>query len=207
MQISLQSSIQSLSDNPVIAVGTAAIAAAALIAAWSAFMLLKTLFYSPTLNLATPRAAQAAPSIDTGAISKRNFFGFAEAEPTIVLEQLPETELKLVLKGAFTAVSEINAGAIIQNENNQTDHYRIGETVTDNTVLKSVHSDRIVLTRNGIFETLYFPDAEGSEKSGIGATKFSNSSGTRTLISSAGAEDRRAAIRERIEKLKEQRKK
>lgn len=170
-------------------------------------MLTRTLFYTPTVDLAPARTVQTAPKVDTSGIGERNFFGLAAAEPEIVLEELPVTPLNLILRGALTAINDANAGAIIENDKRQAEHFAIGDVVAENTTLKSVHSDRVVLARNGIFETLYFPGADDSpiSSSGGGFRASTPISGA-VLPSSGDSEERRKAIRERIEKMKQARK-
>lgn len=190
-----------LLGNPVIAVGSAAVAAAAIIALWSAATLLSTLFYQPTLNLNETQNTQTANAIDAATISNRHFFGLATEEPQIVLDQLPVTKLELVLRGVFAAFNQDSASAIIENKNKESEHYEIGDELPGDAKLKSVHNDRVILARNGIFETLYFPDSKASAAGTSGATpSMLRRAGT------AGAEARRDAIRERIKELQKRKK-
>jgi general secretion pathway protein C len=202
---------QTLMANPVVAAGSAAVAAAAIIALWSSGMLLSTLLYQPTLNIRNTVDTQVSADINPSEISNRNFFGLADAEPTIMLDQLPETKLELVLRGAFAALDEANAGAIIEDDRKISQHYAVGDEVPGDATLKSVHNDRVGLVRNGIFETLYFPDAQ-TEKDPSGdivRSGFDNNSRPSTdltRVSASEAQARRDAIRERINKLKNQKK-
>lgn len=190
-----------LISNPVIAVGSAAVAAAAIIALWSAATLVSTLFYQPTLKLSESQNTQATNAIDAATISNRNFFGLADEEPEIVLDQLPVTKLELILRGVFAAFNQDSASAIIENNNKESEHYEIGDEVAGNATLKSVHNDRVVLTRNGIFETLYFPDNDSANSgASAGAGALLNNG------SQANSEARREAIRERIKNLQNRKK-
>lgn len=187
-----------LINNPVIALSCSAIAAAIITALWSTGMLMSTLLYQPALNITRNTASQAISPINSNDISERNFFGIANAKPEIIVEDLPETKLELTLRGAFTAQQESNAGAIIEDDKKNSKHYAIGDTLPGDAVLKSIHPNKVVLTRNGIFETLYFPEAKD------------NSSAISQLRSLQGSdfdkEERRKAIRERINKLRKQKK-
>ena len=73
-------------------------------------------------------------------------------------------------------------------------HDAIGDTLPGNAVLKSIHENKVVLTRNGIFETLYFPETQKGDKN---IPNFSLDS-----QSPAEREERRKAIRERINNLR-----
>jgi general secretion pathway protein C len=131
-------------------------------------------------------------------IGQRNFFGFADAKPAIVIDELPETQLELTLSGVFTALKESNAGAIIVDDKNQSKHYAVGDSLPGNAVLKSIHKNKVVITRNGIFETLYFADLQKDNDE--------KATGRAISISPDQAKERRQAIRDRINKLRNKKK-
>ena len=197
MRSPLPTSLQMLINNPVIALSCSAIAAAVIIALWSTGMLMSTLLYQPTPNIARNTSSQSTSLIDSTGISERHFFGIANAKPEIIVEDLPETKLELILRGAFTANQESNAGAIIEDDKRNSKHYAIGDTLPGDAVLQSIHANKVVLTRNGIFETLYFPEAKKTD-GGFSATSI-------VPLNKQESSERRKAIRERINKLRKQR--
>ena len=198
MRATLPTKLQMLLNNPVIALSCAAIAAAVIVALWSTGMLLSTLLYQPTLNITRNTPSQNTTLINSDGIGERHFFGIANAKPEIIVEDLPETKLELILRGAFTAQQESNAGAIIEDDKRNSKHYAIGDTLPGNAILKSIHANKVVLTRNGIFETLYFPDTlKNSKKSPVISI---------APQSQQESNERRKAIRERINKLRNQNK-
>lgn len=198
MRTILPTSVQLLLNNPVITLSCSAIAAAAIIALWSTSTLLSTLLYQPTLNISVQQASQATSQVDSSMIGQRNFFGFADAKPAIVIDELPETQLELTLSGVFTALKESNAGAIIVDDKNQSKHYAVGDSLPGNAVLKSIHKNKVVITRNGIFETLYFADLQKDNDG--------KPTGRAISISPDQAKERRQAIRDRINKLRNKKK-
>ena len=157
-------------------------------------MLMSTLLFKPTLDIARSTPSQSTSLIDSNGIGERHFFGVANAKPVIVIDELPETKLELILRGAFTAQNESNAGAIIEDDKKNSQHYAIGDTLPGDAILKSIHENKVVLTRNGIFETLYFPEIKKNDKNSPNFSIMSQSPQEK--------EERRKAIRERINNLR-----
>ena len=203
----MQITLPTLLNNPVTALCSAAITAAATLSGWSALALINTLLNQPEIDLRDLPLATAASPINSREISQRNFFGLATQQQEIPTENLPQTELSLVLRGAFSTDQNGSAGAIIEDERRQAHYYAIGEELPGLAVtLESVQNDRVILSRNGVFETLFFPQ-EGNEASGIDSRRSlqpAESGGALNItnISPAEAEARRKAIRERINKLR-----
>ncbi|MDB4456205.1 hypothetical protein N9141_00385 [bacterium] len=194
MRSILPTSLQMLVNNPVIALSCSAVAVAVMITLWSTGMLMSALLFQPTLDIARNIPSQSTSLVDSNGIGERHFFGVANAQPVIVIDELPETKLELILRGAFTAQKESNAGAIIEDDKRQSQHYAIGDTLPGDAILKSIHENKVVLTRNGIFETLYFPEIQKGDKN---LPSFSIHS-----QSPQEKEERRKAIRERINNLR-----
>ena len=71
--------------------------------------------------------------------------------------EAPETKLKLVLKGALASNEPANARAIIADPRGKELQYAVGEKLPGNAELSEIHPDRIILKRNGRFETLRLP--------------------------------------------------
>lgn len=91
-----------------------------------------------------------------------NIFGQEiEAAPVVEksTEDLPETNLRLTLRGVSAATEDEKGGALIEGPDRNTDFFRIGEQMPGNVVLHSVFANRVVLDRNGALENLTFPDS------------------------------------------------
>ena len=69
----------------------------------------------------------------------------------------PETKLKLILKGALASTDPEHARAIIADPRGKELQYAVGEKLPGNAELSEIHADRIILKRNGRFETLRLP--------------------------------------------------
>ena len=111
--------------------------------------------------------------------------------------KLPKTKLQLTLRGAFTASNPEKASAIIEDSDKQTKHYRVGQAIAQNTILKAVYSDRIVLATNDNLETLYFPETHESDDS----EELSSNAGDNSSVADSDAQ-RQAIIKRRMEELR-----
>jgi len=195
--------IHKIAQNPVMLGSTLLLVSSGFITLASFGVLIDAFFYSPTATIYNKQQTSGTGTFDSVEISERNFFGLAVAEPEIEVDNLPETKLALILRGAFMGSSDQNAGAIIENEEtNIANNYYVGEPLPGDATLKAIYADRVVLSRNGLLETLYFPDI--SDTAGIGAIKQSagGGAGGYTPVEDAAAKQRRDAIRERIKQLR-----
>ena len=77
----------------------------------------------------------------------------------------PDTRLKLVLRGVFASEQSGKAQAIIADPKGKEEHYAVGDPLPGNAELSEVYPDRVILQRNGRYETLrLIPD--GASKKG-----------------------------------------
>ena len=114
--------------------------------------------------VAVSQTDTAAPDLRQAVVSAQ-LFGAATGSPSGNLARpLPETSLQLTLRGAFAGTSPDSGSAIIELPGGVTRSVQAGRSIDRDTRLQAVHSDHIVLERNGQRETLYFPqfDAPGS---------------------------------------------
>lgn len=91
-------------------------------------------------------------------ITAAHLFGSYQATSTAPVQaDAPETRLNLTLKGVLAATPVENAAAIIaEGKNGEEDIYSVGQTIAGATV-KEIQSDRVILERNGRYETLRLP--------------------------------------------------
>jgi len=91
-------------------------------------------------------------------IVARHLFGQAQtasAQPG--LAAIPETQLKLVLRGVMASQDPHTATAIVADPSGHEDYYTVGQELPGGATLKEVHAQYIVLSRGGRFETLRLP--------------------------------------------------
>ena len=99
-------------------------------------------------------------------ISQAHLFGRYQQKTEVrsVNTDAPETRLNLVLKGLLAATPVEHASAIIAiGKRGKEDIYSIGDKVSGATI-KEIHTDRVVLERNGRYETLRMPKEFTSSK-------------------------------------------
>jgi general secretion pathway protein C len=77
----------------------------------------------------------------------------------------PDTRLKLVLRGVFASEQSGRAQAIIADPKGKEEHYAVGDQLPGNAELSEVYPDRVILQRNGRYETLRL-NPDGVSKTG-----------------------------------------
>jgi general secretion pathway protein C len=91
-------------------------------------------------------------------IVAKHLFGQAQtasAQPG--LATIPETQLKLVLRGVMASQDSHTATAIVADPSGHEDYYTVGKELPGGATLKEVHAQYIVLSRSGRLETLRLP--------------------------------------------------
>jgi len=113
------------------------------------------------LPLSTPvQQGASASGADLEQVAALHLFGNAD-EAAVKVEQAPitapETRLNLTLKGLVALDSQQEALAIIAPGQGSEQAYRVGEAVPGGAVLHEILPDRVILKRDGRFETLTLP--------------------------------------------------
>ncbi len=112
-----------------------------------------------TAVVAAPVRSQQ-PRMDERQIAEWHIFGVAGEEKSVKPEAVvnaPETRLKLTLKGLFASDESGGGWAIIGDPKGKELSYSIGDPVPGGAKLSEIHSDRLILERNGRYETLRLP--------------------------------------------------
>lgn len=94
-------------------------------------------------------------------ISSFKLFGDPSVKPVVVVEaneELPETNLKLTLRGILASGNGDMNSALVEGPDRSTELYKIGDTLPGNAKLDAIFPERIVLNRSGRRENLYFPE-------------------------------------------------
>lgn len=106
-------------------------------------------------------AARRQPQIQQARLSMvANLHVFGMAAPQDMAGgpiNAAETGLKLNLRGVFASDIPQNSLAIVADQQNQEHVYARGEAIVPGVTLYEVYPDRIILKRNGNFETLSMP--------------------------------------------------
>ncbi len=92
-------------------------------------------------------------------IVARHLFGQVQtALPDQDAVAIPETQLRLVLRGVMASTDPRTATAIVADPSGKEDFYTVGAALPGGATLKEVHAQHIVLSRGGRFETLRLPE-------------------------------------------------
>ena len=164
-------------------------------------------------------AAPATPQRERLQVSLASIEMFGRADPETLadgqnMEDLPETNLRLFLRGVLAGTDEQPGSALIEDDRNRTEVYIIGNELPGNARLRSVHSNRIIIERGGKLENLYFPetdDSRGMELAAIdnstpatgGETGGGEAGQSRGMATPQATDERRQQIRQRLEELRQ----
>ena len=120
-----------------------------------------------------PRVEQTAIPLPPADVSVRqqqapldlgrwHLFGKEQTQPQQATKAvaIPETRLKLILRGVVSGSYDSLSGAIIADPSGKQSFYQLGADLPGGAVLKEVHQRHIVLMRNGSLETLRLPTDE-----------------------------------------------
>ena len=105
----------------------------------------------------------------------------------------PDTRLKLVLHGVLASDDKRHARAIIADPRGKEDQYAIGDKLPGNVELSEVYPERVILLRNGRYETLRLP----KDKKTRGNTVAARTVGRRSAASPA---QRLQTVRQQLQK-------
>lgn len=153
------------------------------------------------------------------ALASVHLFGDEEqAEaPETDIDDLPETNLKLVLRGVMSASGDFPGSALVEDNKGQTEAFIVGDELPGNATLRTVRPDRIIIERAGARETLSFPDNEDRTGVNLAATDSNpRRAGSQTgnaqqqarparfpgPATNQGSDERREEVRQRLEQLR-----
>jgi general secretion pathway protein C len=112
---------------------------------------------------------------DEHQLASWHLFGVVGEEKTVKSTPVnaPETRLKLTLRGLFASDEADRARAIVGDPRGQEQSYSVGDPLPGGAKLSEIFPDRIILERDGRFETLRLP--KELLKSGSSATAGASS--------------------------------
>lgn len=112
----------------------------------------------PTLNLLPPpqQTQISTPQSSIARIKAANLFGVAEVSRDPSPSEVPLSSLNLKLSGVVTAGED--SVALISVSGQPQSPYFIGDEVSHGAILDAVYSDRAILKRNGVLESLVLED-------------------------------------------------
>ncbi|TGN41728.1 type II secretion system protein N [Marinobacter confluentis] len=139
-----------------------------------------------------------------------------QAAPEEDMENLPETNLRLVLRGVMSASGDFPGSALVEDSKSQTEAYIVGDELSGDAILRAVRPDRIIIERAGVLESLYFPEDEDRSGFAFAANDSSDDNGSQPDYAEQQArsasfpgpevnrssDSRREEIRQRLEQLR-----
>ena len=160
-------------------------------------------------------------------LSKYTLFGTPmsanKKQAVVETKNLPKTNLRLILRGVSAPAegNDISGSALIEGPNKETLHYTVNNPLPGKATLKSVHTNRIVIERNGRLENLYFPDSKNvgivsntpsgastpppqpSNQTGLSRTQMPQNISTPASNLDALSDERKKEIKKRLQQIRE----
>ncbi|MEC7814929.1 MAG: type II secretion system protein N [Pseudomonadota bacterium] len=165
-----------------------------------------------TAQVETGPGQAVVPNIDFNSLS---IFGTASgtAEAAdINTENLPETNLRLTLRGVLAADGEFPGSALVEDDSRNTEAYLVGDTLPGDARLRTVLANRVIIERAGKLENLYFPESEDRTGFDIGLPEATepetqeasaDAGQPQNGANAAASDQRREEIRQRLEQLRQ----
>lgn len=105
-----------------------------------------------------PATETETNSVDVDTIASAHLFGEqavtdAQAEQQQIINA-PETRLNLTLTGIVSDRTDTRSRALIKTGNKNQDSFAVGDTVDNGVKLHAIYANRVILDRNGRYETL-----------------------------------------------------
>jgi general secretion pathway protein C len=141
---------------------------------------------APVIMPATAPRQQSQQKIQQ--LTQSHLLGLYQPKMTAAASaNAPDTQMNLILKGVLAGGAKIAFAIIALGQNGAEDFYGIGDQVSG-AILREVHADRIILERNGRFETLRLPEEFGAntftaEPEGNDSAMFNNPSAPGEILS------------------------
>ena len=143
----------------------------------------------PAVTAAPAAVQRRPPRINETQIAGWHLFGVAGEEKSVekkVLEA-PETSLRLTLRGVFASEESTGGRAIVGDPKGKEDNYGVGDPLPGGAKLSEIYPDRIILERNGRFETLRLPKELTTPDSANAANRSAPRSGAASSASKVAA--------------------
>lgn len=187
--------------QPLVRVLCIAIAVALIIA--ELWPTISAQFGKPVTTSSHRTTAVETNAASTEQIASADLFGHAATDNP----NLPPTNLAVTLRAVFAASDPKAASAVIESSDGRTQVLKVGATIDSSASLQAVYANRVVLSRNGELETLYFPAPQESTAMTVpqdSEQPISTNAGdpNAPTTASSAEEIKRAAIMQRLEELR-----
>lgn len=129
------------------------------------------------------------------AITGANLFGKAKPDTAALapkqMIEAPETHLSLTLTGIVSNRAGGRSRALIKNNKDEQNSYAVGDNIISGVVLHDIYVNKVILERNGRYETLTLESVKKAQhmKRGVQQVAASDDSGSPSLHAAAGQAD------------------
>ena len=113
---------------------------------------------------------RSAPKIDLARIQLFGTPAKNQSSEPVETRNLPKTNLQITLRGVMAGVGKTRTSALVEGPDKKTRAYHLGDTLPGNAKLKAVLADRIIISRNGHLENLFFPKLSDDKGVEVAAT-------------------------------------
>jgi type II secretory pathway component PulC len=193
-----------LGENPQLWILGACVVVLACLIGRELWMTVRAFAYSPAQS--APASVVAGEQGDFAErIAAAGLFGNAPKQASGAPLQ---SDLQLTLRGVFTASDSRNASAMLESPDGRVQIIKVGAGLAPDTTLQQVFSNHIVVLRNGVQESLYFPTPQAGDAAPVAASADADigspvASSADTPAAGASPEElKRAAILRRLEELR-----
>lgn len=144
----------------------------------------------PHFSVQQKSSTKKPPQTDYASqIANAHLFGTQQSQQIAQPIDAPVTRLNLKLRGVFAVEDESKGVALIAGSSGPEKMYTVGKKIPGNITLSAVYPDRVILKRNGQFETLRLPATKDT-----GGANF-RSSGRRAPQSKASSSNQGSRLR------------
>lgn len=102
----------------------------------------------------SPSSTTVTRQIDVQMLAERHLFGTWQAPTAADVGNAPDTRLSLTLMGILASSKPESSRALIGSSDGEEKPYAISDEVISGVTLQAIFADRVVLSRNGVLETL-----------------------------------------------------
>lgn len=154
----------------------------------------------------SPQVQQAQAPAEKVNFSSVQLFGIASTQPIAAAqEHIPDTRLKLELKGAFSSSDSNHASALVAEKGKDAKRYYVNDSLPGGAVLTQVNKDHITLSRAGQLEILRFPKPISTSAEPVANFAANNNAPQprRSNNNSNNTTSRTESIKERLMRLRQ----
>jgi len=155
-----------------------------------------------SVTISSTKPTKSPVSTDNS-VTPSGLFGDARKQPTALPTSLPQTRLKLSIRGLF-ANADGSGQALIAANNKPAKLYQVGAQLPGDAVLESVGAEHVVLRRAGRFEQLRLLPLPASRATNQRTAAAQQAKPRKARTTAQQSTDRTQSLTERLKRLRAQ---